>query len=241
MPRLNGSRSTLRARALRATSRGAVGRAVVDDDDVEPGVEGAQLVDHARDRALLVERGHDRDAPRTRRSSTLDVTRPVSRTPRPTARAADAHGARTCARRGRARARGRRAPPPAPGSPSSSRYAAIASSASSTTSSSRAGLEPRSIPSCGFETIAAPAMRRARTGGSRRRAHGRVRAARDVEVDARGGDRAVNALNGITPSERARPTSPWKSSPPSAKSTSGRRRDGSPTSSRIHSRRNLSP
>src|ERR1700745_668097 len=40
---------------------------------------------------------------------------------------------------------------------------------------------------------------------------------------------------------RARPTSPRKSRPLSPKSTSGRRRDGSPTSAFIHSRRNLSP
>jgi hypothetical protein len=42
---------------------GAVDRAVVDDDDLEPRVEGADLVDHRADARFLVERGHDRKSP----------------------------------------------------------------------------------------------------------------------------------------------------------------------------------
>ncbi len=40
---------------------GRVLRRVVDDDDVEVGIERAQLVDHLADRALLVEGRDDRD------------------------------------------------------------------------------------------------------------------------------------------------------------------------------------
>ncbi len=51
------------ARTLAARDpRRPVDGAVVDDDDVQPGIEGAQLVDHASDRVLLVQRGDDRDA-----------------------------------------------------------------------------------------------------------------------------------------------------------------------------------
>ena len=51
------------ARALRGRDGGgAVDRPVVDDDDVEPRVERAQLVDDAGERELLVQRRHDRDA-----------------------------------------------------------------------------------------------------------------------------------------------------------------------------------
>ena len=46
MPRLNGSRRTRAPFAARDLG-GPVGRAVVDDDDVEAGIERAQLVDHA--------------------------------------------------------------------------------------------------------------------------------------------------------------------------------------------------
>ena len=48
-------------------------------------------------------------------------------------------------------------------------------------------------------------------------------------------------LKGTSPSRRARPISPWKSRPPSAKSNSGALRLGSPTIAAIQSRRNLSP
>ena len=48
---------TLRRRRVRR----AVERAVVDDDDVEPRIERAQLVDHAPDVLRLVQRGDDRD------------------------------------------------------------------------------------------------------------------------------------------------------------------------------------
>ena len=61
MPRLNGSRRT-RAPFAAASVRRAVERAVVDDDDVEPRIERAELVDHAADVLLLVQRGDDRDA-----------------------------------------------------------------------------------------------------------------------------------------------------------------------------------
>ena len=54
-------------RALRRRDLGrAVDGAVVDDDDDEPGIERAQLVDHARHRQLLVQRGDDRDAAQLR-------------------------------------------------------------------------------------------------------------------------------------------------------------------------------
>jgi hypothetical protein len=43
-------------------SRGPVRRSVVDDDDVESAVEGTKLLYHLRDRRLLVQRRHDRDA-----------------------------------------------------------------------------------------------------------------------------------------------------------------------------------
>ena len=48
-------------------------------------------------------------------------------------------------------------------------------------------------------------------------------------------------LVGTSPERRAEPMSPRKSRPPSEKSTSGSRRDGSPTSICIQSRLNLSP
>ena len=48
-------------------------------------------------------------------------------------------------------------------------------------------------------------------------------------------------LKGTSPISRARPTSPRKSAPPSARSRSGKRSEGSPTIAAIHSRRNLSP
>src|SRR5207253_4753867 len=44
--------------AIRGDPGSAVRRAVVDDDDVEAGVESPQLVDHAPDRLFLVQRGH---------------------------------------------------------------------------------------------------------------------------------------------------------------------------------------
>ena len=51
----------------------------------------------------------------------------------------------------------------------------------------------------------------------------------------------ANALNGTSPTSQARPVSPWKSRPPSANSSSGAARLGSPTIAAIQSRRNLSP
>ena len=117
----------------------------------------------------------------------------------------------------------------------------VASSAFETTSSSRPGSNHVSIPSTGFDTIAAPAI--ASSNGRAVDDARTVACARRVTLSAtRVAEIArLNALNGITPSVLAFPTSPRKSSPPSAKSTSGRRREGSPMSSRIHSRRNLSP
>jgi len=52
-----------RASGGRAGSRG-VGGPVVDDDDVDPGVERVDPVDDGRDGSLLVEGGDDRDDPR---------------------------------------------------------------------------------------------------------------------------------------------------------------------------------
>ena len=48
--------------AVGGHARRAVGRAVVDDDDVEVGIEAADLVDHAADGRLLVQRRDDGDA-----------------------------------------------------------------------------------------------------------------------------------------------------------------------------------
>ena len=98
--------------------------------------------------------------------------------------------ARTCARRARARARARPSPPPAPGSSSSSRYAASASVGVVDDDELAARLEPaldarvrvRDDRGAGRSELERPAGRRA--------GDGRVRAARDVEVDPRGRDRA---------------------------------------------------
>jgi hypothetical protein len=117
----------------------------------------------------------------------------------------------------------------------------IASFASWTTSSSLPGSNQRSMPSYGLATIAAAhdassngrADDDAYTLACERRV--RQRFTRAAEI-ARG-----KTLNGTSPVRRARPVSPWKSRPPSAKSTSGSARDGSPTSAAIQSRRNLSP
>ena len=51
----------------------------------------------------------------------------------------------------------------------------------------------------------------------------------------------LKALKGTSPTSQARPVSPWKSRPPSANSSSGAARLGSPTIAAIQSRRNLSP
>ena len=137
---------------------GRVGRAVVDDDDVEPRIEAAQLPDDRTDRPLLV-------AGRDDREPTRSDTAPPGRPARP-ARAAAAPGARTCARR--ARARGRARPSPRPRrvveqlAVGGERLVGVV-----TTSSSCPGSNQRSMPSYGFETIAAR-RRRARTGGPRR-------------------------------------------------------------------------
>ena len=68
MPRLNGSRTTCAPGALGGCGR-PVGRAVVDDDDLEVGVERADLLDHPRDALLLVERRDDRDRAGRRRAA----------------------------------------------------------------------------------------------------------------------------------------------------------------------------
>ena len=64
MPRLNGRRTTA-APAAAATLGGRVARAVVDHDDVELGVEGAQLLDDAADGVLLVAGRDDREPARS--------------------------------------------------------------------------------------------------------------------------------------------------------------------------------
>ena len=71
-----------------------------------------------------------------------------------------------------------------------------ASSASLTTSSSWPGSNQRSIPSYGFETIAAPALASSNGRHEDEAGNGGVRAARDVEVDPRGGDRLVEGVEG---------------------------------------------
>ena len=103
------------------------------------------------------------------------------------------------------------------------------------------GSNQRSMPSCGLETIAAPddassngrAVDDAGTVACGRRVMLRLTRAAEIA--------RAKTLNGMSPSSRAAPVSPWKSSPPSAKSSSGARRDGSPTIVCIQSRRNLSP
>src|SRR5438093_16553 len=47
--------------AVGGDTRGAVRGAVIDDDDVETGIERADLVDDAAHRPLLVQRRHDCD------------------------------------------------------------------------------------------------------------------------------------------------------------------------------------
>ena len=50
-------------RTVRARPRpGSVGRPVVDDEDLEAGIDGAHLLDHAGDRRLLVQSRDDRHA-----------------------------------------------------------------------------------------------------------------------------------------------------------------------------------
>ena len=185
-------------RALRRRDLGrAVDRAVVDDDDVETGIERAQLVDHARDGLLLVQRRDDGDAAQLREPGEsgrggrqLDGLRhgpPPERRHR-AARAAAVRGARTCARRARARVRGGRSPPPArdrraaPGTPRSPRprprRRSARAPARTTARSPRAG-----------SRRSRRRTTRARTGGTSTSRERRVRAAREVQVDPRRGDR----------------------------------------------------
>ena len=86
----------------------------------------------------------------------LKASHTVNRAPRPT-RSSNRRAwcAYVCSSRTRSRAR---CPisSACPGSATSSRYAATASSALSTSTSSLPGSNQRSIPACGFETIAAP-------------------------------------------------------------------------------------
>ena len=215
------------------------------------GVERAQLVDHALHRVLLVQRrarsraaklrelgGADAGAGSVDVSGTGNHRHAAARA----ARAAAARGAHTCARRARARARVVPSPPPAPGSASSSRYAATASSASETTTSSRPGSNQRSIPSCGFETIAAPHAassngRHVDDAGTvacalrvmlRLMRAARDRAREDIERDVADHPRRPDVAAEVA-ARRARSRAPAAC------------RLGSPTSSRIHSRLNLSP
>ena len=125
------------------------------------------------------------------------------------------------------RARGTRRPPPR---------------RDSTTTSSRARLEPALDPLVRVRDDRRAGRRELERPRGRRAGNGRVRAARHVEVDARRRDRAREDVErDVAEQPRAAPVSPWKSSPPSAKSSSGASRDGSPTIVFIQSRRNLSP
>ena len=98
-----------------------------------------------------------------------------------------------------------------------------------------------SIPSCGFETIAAPAE--ASSNGRQVEESGTVACDRRVTLRLIRADEIARAktLNGTSPISRALPVSPRKSRPPSAKSISGADRLGSPTIAAVHSWRNLSP
>ena len=97
------------------------------------------------------------------------------------------------------------------------------------------------MPSCGFETIAAPDE--ASSNGRAVEDAGTVACGRRVTLRfTRAAEIArANALNGMSPRSLAEPMSPWKSSPPSPMSSSGAIRDASPTIAPIQSRRNLSP
>ena len=103
----------------------------------------------------------------------------------------------------------------------------------------RAGLEPALDLRRGWgrSLLRRPQLERA----AGRRPGARVRAARDVEIDPRRGDGSSEDVERDIAEEASLPTSAWKSRPPRAKSSSGARRLGSPTSAVIHSRRNLSP
>ena len=237
MPRLNGSRTTCAPCAARD-----LGRAV-------DASRRRRRRRRGRGRTRAARRSRRRcSAPRctparSRSSGGLRAqpTRASSRMP-DRARAAAARGGGRCARRAHARARAAPSPRPGPDRRAGRGIAATASSASLTTSSSLPGSNQRSIPLYGFETIAAPARRELERAARRRRVDGRVRAARDAEVDACGRDRAREDVERDVADQRARcRCRRWKSRPPSAKSTSGSARDGSPTIASIQSRRNLSP
>ena len=104
IPRLNGRRHDPGAGVAR-DARGAVPRAVVDHDDLEPVVERPDLADDAADRAFLVVRRDDRDAAQRREPRPRDrdlgrgQLRHRRRPSRRRARAGAAPAARRCAPR----------------------------------------------------------------------------------------------------------------------------------------------
>ena len=213
MPRLNGSRTTA-APAAAAASRGAVRRAVVDHDDVDRRVEGADLLDDRADRSLLVERRHDRDDPtRSCVHRRLELEQPQDLTRAVGVRVLVEHAlsrARTH-RRGRARVVEQRVV-------RLERAVGVVDD-----DELLPGSNQRSSPLCGFETIAAPAA--ASSNGRHVDDPSTVACARRVMLRLiRAAEIArAKTLNGTSPSVRAAPTSPWKSRPPSAKSIRGSR------------------
>ena len=219
-----------------------VDRAVVDDDDLEARVEGADLRDHLRDAPLLVERGNDREPPE-RREPRVALSHAWPPTPAircRRARAAAERDGRTCARRAPARARAR---------PSSSACAG-----------SREQLlvrRDRLVGALDDEELACPARTsarsrradsrrssrppsRARTAATWTRAARSHAAARDVEVDARRGDRAREDVERhVADVARARRRRPGSRCRRARSRSSGSRRLGSTTIRSIQSRAEL--
>ena len=183
-------------------------------------------------------------APASFHAGTIATSRPsVTRRPRPRARrarAAVARDGRTCARRARARGRAAPSPPPAP-----DRRRARGTRRRPPRRSRRARARGRLEPALDARRAGSRRSRRrrtrARTAARSTSRDGRVRSPGHVEVDACRRDRTCEEVERDVADRPRRPVSPWKSRPPSAKSSSGARREGSPTIVFIQSRRNLSP
>ena len=190
-----------------------VARRVVDDDDLDLGAHASDFVDDSADGPGLVPGRDDGDEGRRTHAET--------RAPRSTScKSRRARCAYVCSSRTRSRARRPRSSACA-GSAIRSRYASSAASAVSTTTSSLPGSNQRSIPSWGFDTIAAPedassnglAVDEPRVVACGRRVMFRLTRAAEMA--------RANTLNGTSPKRRAAPVSPWKSRPPSAMSRPG--------------------
>ena len=157
----------------------AVCRSVVDDDDVEPGVRRG------------ISRTTAPIAPSSSYAGTTAIIRPkVMRPPGGRGRADRAVGvpdARRCARRARARARGRPLPPPGPGL-RAARCRPRPRARRPRPRAARARLEPALDARVRVGDDRCSRGRELERAAGRRAGHGRVRAARDVEIDPRRGD-----------------------------------------------------